>query len=160
MSTVCQVERWTSRLALLALLLMLPLPNRARPAAVRMPFRTVQSMILVDGKVNGNPAIFLLDTGANRTIISGKAYGSPQFCLEQMRLSRQGAGASGASILLRADLVIGDHLWAEQRVSVMDLDELNGLLKLHFDGLLGEDILRQFRSIRIDYHSKVIELEE
>jgi hypothetical protein len=26
--------------------------------------------------------------------------------------------------------------------------------------LIGEDILRDFRSIRIDYHARVIELEE
>jgi hypothetical protein len=42
----------------------------------------------------------------------------------------------------------------------MDLGELNELLKLNFDGLLGQDILRQFRSVRIDYQSKRIQLEE
>lgn len=161
------------RLLVLALLLLLPLsngmqlgavripyPNGSQPRAVRIPFRTAQSMILVDGKVNGNPATLLLDTGADRTIISRKAYGSVQFRLQQLRRNSHGAGVSGGSIPLRADLVIADHMWPAQRVSVMELDELNDMLKLHFDGLLGQDILRQFRSVRIDYHTKMIELEE
>ena len=152
--------RRVSRLLLIVLLLLLPLPNRARPRAIHIPFRTVQSMILVDGKVNGNPAILLLDTGANHTIISGKAYGKVEFHLQQLRHNLRGPGVSGGSIPLSADLVIADHRWPAQRVSVMELDELNETLKLHFDGLLGQDILRQFRSVRIDYHTKTIELEE
>jgi gag-polyprotein putative aspartyl protease len=149
-----------SRLVALVFLFLLPPPNRARPTSLHIPFRTAQSMILVDGKVNGNPATLLLDTGANRTIISGKAYGNVQFRLQQLRHNSHGAGVSGGSIPQHADLVLGEHAWVAQRVSVMDLDELNEMLKLHFDGLLGQDILRQFRSVRIDYHAHVIELEE
>jgi hypothetical protein len=29
-----------------------------------------------------------------------------------------------------------------------------------FEGLLGQDMLRQFRSVRIDYRAHVIELQE
>jgi hypothetical protein len=39
---------------------------------------------------------------------------------------------------------------------------LNGLAQrfgAQFDGLLGQDILRQFRSVRINYKSHIIELE-
>ena len=30
---------------------------------------------------------------------------------------------------------------------------------IHFDALLGQDILREFRSVRIDYNTQVIEPE-
>jgi hypothetical protein len=49
---------------------------------------------------------------------------------------------------------------AAQRVSVMNLDELNETLRLHFDGLIGQDVLQQFRYVRIDYRARVIELRE
>lgn len=42
-------------------------------------------------------------------------------------------------------------LWAAQPVSVMNLEDLKQELGVNFDGLLGEDLLREFRSVRINY---------
>jgi hypothetical protein len=56
-----------ARALVLVFLLFVPLPNRARPQVATVPFRTAQTFILVQAKVNGNPATLLLDTGANRT---------------------------------------------------------------------------------------------
>jgi Aspartyl protease len=149
-----------SRALALLLLLLMPLPNPAHSGTVRIPFRTVQSLIVVEGKVNGNPATFLLDTGANRTIVSVKTYGNVRFKLQHMPPRDGGAGLIGYSLRHPADVVLGEHVWLAQQVSVMDLDELKQMLHMDFDGLLGEDILRQFRSVRIDYRAYVIELQE
>jgi aspartyl protease len=146
-------------LVLLALLFV-PAPNRARSGVVRVPFRTVQSMILVQGSVNGRPVTFLLDTGADRTIVSTKKYGDLQFQLRSVQRSLNSPGMTGESVRLPVDLTLANRLWVGQRVSVMNLEDLQHILGMTFDGLLGEDILREFRSVRIDYHSHVIELEE
>lgn len=138
----------------------MPLPNPAHSGTVRIPFRTVQSLIVVVGKVNGNPATFLLDTGANRTIVSTKIYGNVRFDVQRMPRREPGAGLVGYSLRRSADVVLGEHVWLAQQVSVMDLDELKQMLHMDFDGLLGEDILRQFRSVRIDYRAHVLELQE
>src|SRR5437016_8881843 len=103
----------------------MPLPNRAGPSILRLPFRTVQGMILVDGKVNGNPATFLLDTGSNRTIISVKAYGNIQFDWHRLPHNSKGPGLTGGALRLPADLTLAQHVWVAQRVSVMDLGDLN-----------------------------------
>ena len=50
-------------------------------------------------------------------------------------------------------------MWAGQRVAIMNLDGLSQVLGIHFDGLLGQDVLREFHSVRIDYRAHVIELE-
>ena len=42
----------------------------------------------------------------------------------------------------------------------MNLGDLPERLGAPFDGLLGQDILRQFRSVRINYRAHVIELEK
>ena len=157
-----RIRRYSRLLHALALLLLLltPLPNRARPRGVRVPFRTVQSMILVEGHVNGNRVTFLLDTGSNNTIVSIKTYGDLQFELHRIQHSHNGPGMAGESVRLPVELALANRIWVGQRVSVMNLDDLKRILGLSFDGLLGQDILRQFRSVRIDYHAHVIELDE
>jgi hypothetical protein len=142
------------------LLLLVPLPNPAHSGIVRIPFHTEQSLIVVEGKVNGNAGTFLLDTGANRTIVSTRIYGNVSFELQRLPRRQQGPGLVGYSLRRSADVELGEHVWTAQQVSVMDLDELKQMLHMDFDGLLGQDILRQFRSVRIDYHAHLIELEE
>ena len=81
--------------------------------------------------------------------------------LRSAQRNKERHGVSGESISARLDLQVGSHRWVSQRVAVMNLDELSDILGVrHIDGLIGEDILRDFRSIRIDYHARVIELEE
>jgi Aspartyl protease len=153
-------RRSLARALALFILLVFPLPNPAHSGIVRIPFRTVQSLILFDGKVNGSPATFLLDTGANRTIISARTYANARFDLQRMPPRRGAAGFSGYSLRRSADVSIASNTWIAQQVSVMDLDELQQMLHIDFDALLGQDFLRQFRSVRIDYRTHAIELQE
>lgn len=149
-----------ARVLVLVFLLLLPLPNRAHPQVTIIPFHTARTFILVQARVNGNPATLLLDTGANRTIVSTEIYGTAQFNLHRMRQNPNGAGHAGESLRLTVDVALANHIWAGQQVSVMNLEDLKQELGVNFDGLLGEDLLREFRSVRINYKAHVIELEQ
>jgi hypothetical protein len=141
------------------MILALLSPPRCAPAeSVLLPFRSVHSLILIDARVNGHAATLLLDTGANNTIISVKMYGNVQ--APQLELASNGPGIVGNALRLRADLEIAGRFLFSQPVSVMNLGDLPQRVGAQFDGLLGQDILRQFRSVRINYHSHVIELEK
>jgi hypothetical protein len=155
-----QRRRPLARALTLFLLLLIPLTNPAHSGTLKIPFRTVQSLIVVEGKVNGNPATFLLDTGANRNIVSAKIYGNARFDLQRMPRRNGGAGFVGYSLRRLADVELGENIWTAQQVSVMELDDLKQMLHMDFDGLLGQDFLRQFRSVRIDYRAHMIELQE
>jgi aspartyl protease len=155
-----QHRRRVGQALVLLFLLIVPAPNRARSGVVRVPFHTSQSMILVQGSVNGRPVTLLLDTGADKTIVSVKTYGDLQFQLRSAQRRANGPGMTGESLRLPVDLTLANRLWVGQRVSVMNLEDLQKVLGITFDGLLGEDILREFRSVRIDYHTHVIELEQ
>jgi hypothetical protein len=71
----------------------------------------------------------------------------------------QGAGITGNALRLRVHVEIAHQFMFSQSVSVMNLEDLSKRFQIHFDGLLGQDILNQFRSVRIDYKAHVIELE-
>ena len=115
-------------------------------------------MLLIDAKVNGEPVTFLLDTGANNTILDVKTY-SRSLLLPSPPANRQ-AGIVGNALRVRVDLELARRFLFSQPVSVMNLGDLPERVGAPFDGLLGQDILRQFRSVRINYHSRVIELEK
>ena len=116
-------------------------------------------MILIEGKIDEKRITFLLDTGSNHTIVSVKFYGNVLLALRPAQHDRGSAGWMGESVRLPVELSLADHVWAGQCVTMMNLDELQKVLGIHFDGLLGQDILREFRSVRIDYSARVIELE-
>jgi hypothetical protein len=139
------------------LFLLTPLQGLAQPRVVALPFRYVDSFILVDAKIDGTPVRLLVDTGANKTILNAKS-----FCRVEVHVSKpmnRGAGIVGNALRLRVDLEIAHEFLFSQHVAVMDLEELSRRFGIQFDGLLGQDILNQFHSVRIDYQKHVIELE-
>ena len=148
------------RFLVLALLLSLPFRNVAHPDVIHLPFRTVQSMILVEGMVNGKPVTFLLDTGATRTIVSARAYGNVGYSLRLAQRAGQQPGFVGESVTLPVNLELDRHTWLSRRVSIMNFNGLSDVLGADFDGLLGEDVLREFHSVHIDYRNHQIELEQ
>lgn len=139
------------------LLLLTPFRVLPHPRIVIVPFRSVDSFILVDAKIDGTPVRLLVDTGANKTILNAKSFSNVE--MNVTRPVNRGAGIVGNALRLRVDLEIANEFMFSQHVSVMDLEELSRRFGIQFDGLLGQDILNQFRSVRIDYKRHVIELE-
>lgn len=151
-------DRCRTSVVILTVLALLSSPSCARTERVLLPFHSVHSLILIDAKVNGNSATLLLDTGAKNTIINAKLCGSVRAPL--IEPSSEGPGIVGNALRLRVDLEIARLFLFSQPVSVMNLGDLPKNVGADFDGLLGQDILRQFRSVRINYHTHVIELEK
>jgi aspartyl protease len=140
--------------------LSLPGPSLSRPAG--LPFRSAASMILVQGRINGKPATFLLDTGANHTIVSEKLVDDLDVQVRRMRSIAQndrGPGMVGEAVSFRTDVSLASYQWIAQPVWVMNLDDLKARFGKQIDGIIGQDLLREFRSVRIDYGSHTIYFE-
>jgi hypothetical protein len=129
---------------MLFLVILAPLSLPAQRRIVSVPFRRVNAYMLVD-------------TGANKTILNARSIGRVQHQASQP--VNQGAGIIGNAVRLRVDVEIAHHFLFSQPVSVMNLADLSKRFQIPFDGLLGQDILSQLRSVRIDYKAHVIELE-
>ena len=119
-------------------------------------------MILVQGRINGKPATFLLDTGANHTIVSDKLVDDLDVQVHRMRSITQndrGPGMVGEAVSFRTDVSLASYQWVSQPVWVMNLDDLKARFGKQIDGIIGQDLLREFRSVRIDYGSHTIYFE-
>jgi len=104
-------------------------------------FHSVNGMILLDAQLNGKPAVLVLDTGAVQTQMDKRVM------MRQENLA-----------LLYVDMKIGTYHHNEYRILATDLRPM--LKGIPADGLLGEDWLRSFRAVRIDYKANVIEFEK
>lgn len=144
----------------LAFLFLTPPAIPDKSDVISVPFHTAQSMILVDASINDNRATLLLDTGANHTIVSPRAYGNAQFQVRNLHRNDQGPGMQGDALRLRANFALANRVWISQPVYVMNVDELTRRFGTPVDGLLGQDLLQEFRSVRINYKAHVIELEQ
>ena len=118
-----------------------------------VPFHTVNGLILLDVKVNEKPAAVLLDTGAQTTIISSALANLPAKDSKKFKTIVEGTRAH-ADLMLSADLSYHGDFY------VMDFDATSKQLGAQIDGLLGENILRDFSAVRIDYKRSVVEFEK
>jgi hypothetical protein len=112
-------------------------------------YRTRNSMILVTVAIDGKDRTLVFDTGAEQTMIN-----FPQVSREQRMLLWQ---RSYAYVKERSSLRLGSNSFLMQVIKA-DLTG-NSILKVA-DGVLGQDVLSNFASIRINNRQKTIELFE
>lgn len=150
------MRRFTAVALVLCLFSPLAVAQDRRTFAI--PFRSVNGVILLEAKVNGRTAVLLLDTGAQDSMMDS---GSVRFDPRLGKLRSTGvAGAAGTCVVLEVDLVLEHRRWLNRKVCVLDLSDASRHFGTHIDGLIGQDVLREFSSVRIDYRNHVVELSE
>jgi len=127
---------------------------------VEIPFELNRQFgsILVRVRVNGEPAVLLVDTGSSHTILSGNLLGLNPRLLERARAPVQGSGLIGVAGWATATIDLGGLNWSKRRVLVMDeFREISKGMKQRVDGILGEDLLNEFTSVAIDFeHHRLV----
>lgn len=143
---------------LLALLLCPPAHGQER-TAYTVPFHTVRGLILLDGKLNDKPATFLLDTGANNSVMDYRAAGFDSLKLDALR-STGSAGAEGSCTVREVKISLEHRSWLNRRVCIMDLSDAAKRMGATIDGFIGTDVLAEFSAVRIDYRARTVTLEK
>lgn len=123
------------------------------------PAKYKDGLLLVELRLNGQPAVFMVDTGAKTSLISERAYKKAPSWDGDRRLQDghlSGLGGSGSSIFVaRVRIGIGRVNYGVQ-VGVTDLPKyLDGA-----DGILGSDVLRQFKRVDVDYKAREVTFVE
>ena len=139
---------------------VLPCPRAALRRVVLPIERSSRfGTILVRLEVNGKPAVVILDTGSNTTILSPQISG-----LSLDRLPRAAPPQKGTGFVVgdgrwgQATLTIGTTVWKNKRVLIVDTKDLSSALERKIDGILGQDILDEFQYVEINLVEKRLTL--
>jgi hypothetical protein len=114
--------------------------GRAGEPVATVPFRWTPGQIEVDVRVNGTPATFLLDTGAEYSVVSSRLAERLGLPLEQ-----RGARQFSEDVAL----VMNDVILPHERVMVMPFDSYYARGRA-IDGLVGYDLFARF-VVKIDF---------
>ncbi|MGH9789941.1 MAG: retropepsin-like aspartic protease [Candidatus Acidiferrales bacterium] len=130
----------------------------AGPLDLELPFQldSRYDAILIQAEVNGKSVRLLVDTGASQTILDAQLLGLTNLDLKISRFSSSGPGLRGEAVWAQARLKLGARTWHEQRVVAMNLEQLASRYGQPVHGLLGQDILRQFARVTIDFRTRTL----
>lgn len=121
--------------------------------------------IMVKGLIHGKEALFLIDTGASRSVFDPKTISTfiDDLTFEKKEGITAGVGSSdleSATFLIDA-FSIGEMVITDYEAVALDLDnihEMYGKLGLpHIDGIIGGDLLKRHKAV-INYRNKKLRL--
>lgn len=126
-----------------------------------IPFENsrVFGLVLVKVEVNRRPAILIVDTASNHTIISSELADASPRDLDNVVATSKGSGFAGTGVFTKATLKVGPITWSDHKVVAMDMRAFSKSLGQKADGLLGMDFFREFELVVVDMKSHKLILE-
>jgi len=144
-------------LAILALLLALVVGTAsAHPKSETLPFaRSATGWILIHAKINGNPGVFVFDTGAVDCFASPELIGEKNVGVKS---TVHYLGGKQTFRRVPATVSLGENNFGVD-VLLGSTDDLSALAKTQIDGIIGLSVLSHYEKITIDFKLQVFTLE-
>lgn len=155
LKTVC---RYTVALVLAVTLGIRVFPQPSNPAKIPFEFSRAFGLMLIRAEVNGKPAVLVLDTASNHTIISSRFVDVATPTLKDTVSTGKGSGYSGTGVFVTASLMVGFLSWRDHRILAMEMREFSKSLGQDVDGILGMDFLSEFELVTVDFKHHKLEL--
>jgi hypothetical protein len=152
---LCVILRWITLAAVVAICLLAT--GRAEGQTV-LPITEKDGLLRVTIRLNDTPRVLVLDTGALISLVSPEASGlSPAEISKLRKIRLYGAGGSGTEVpVATIELTLGERKVTGE-VVVAQLGNLR--LSDKCDGILGSDVLHQFKKVVIDYKAHILTVE-
>ena len=106
--------------------------------------------MLIKVEINGKPAVMVLDTGSNETIVSPRLVIVKQLSSKEAVAMAKGSGYSGNGVITTALLKVGPLNPKNCQILVVDLSDLSKTLGQEVDGILGMSVLKDFELVSVD----------
>ena len=132
-------------------------PHPPDPVEIPFEYSRAFGLMLIKVEVNGKPAVMVLDTGSNETIISPRLMMVKQLSSKEAVAMAKGSGYSGNGVIASAFLSIGQMNPKKCQILVVDLSDLSKTLGQEVDGVLGLSVLKEFEIVSVDLrHHKLV----
>ena len=132
-------------------------PHPPDPVEIPFEYSRAFGLMLIKVEVNGKPAVMVLDTGSNETIVSPRLVIVKQLSSKDAVAMAKGSGYSGAGVVATAFLTIGPLNPKNCEILVVDMSGLSKTLGQPVDGVLGMRVLKEFESVSVDLrHHKLV----
>jgi predicted aspartyl protease len=132
-------------------------PHRPDPVDIPFEYSRAFGLMLIKVEVNGKPAVMVLDTGSNETIVSPRLVIVKQLSSKDAVAMAKGSGYSGAGVVATAFLTIGPLNPKNCEILVVDMSGLSKTLGQQVDGILGMSVLKEFEIVTVDFrHHKLV----
>jgi hypothetical protein len=133
------------------------LPPTIREGEHRLPFQARDGMIYIQARVNGSRRTLLVDTGAALTLFTIKAV--PEIDLDSAVMLNMAKGSVSAS-RHPVGLVLGDSDHPERHCAFRLNAPVGAFKFMNAEGVVGLDVLSQFKSVTFDFKDSVVVLED
>lgn len=138
---------------------LLCLPAKGEELTVSLDLSNGCHLPTLQVRVGSKDAVFLLDTGASVTVVDNDLLGIPSSWVDKARLRLGQPGLQGVGAVTRVQrLQIGNYDMKSSELRVLDLKALDEKCGQNFGGILGIDLLQQFKQVRIDFKQKELRL--
>jgi predicted aspartyl protease len=132
-------------------------PHPQDPAEVPFEYSRAFGLMLIKVEVNEKPAVMVLDTGSNETIVSPKLVIVKQLRSKDAVAMAKGSGYSGNAVIATAVLRVGPLSSKNCQILVVDLSDISKTLGQEIDGILGMSVLKEFEIVSVDLkHHKLV----
>jgi predicted aspartyl protease len=151
--------RYTTVVALLVTPGLFAFSQSANRREIPFESSRVFGLVLVKVEVAGRPAVLIVDTGSNQTVISSEIAPISPRRLDNTRSTSKGSGWTGVGVPARATVRIGPVIMHDHPIVVMDMHDLSKSVGQRIDGLLGMDFFSELQLVVIDLknHKLIVE---
>jgi len=134
-------------------------PHPQDPVEVPFEYSRAFGLMLIKVEVNGKPAVMVLDTGSNETIVSPKLVIVKQLSPKNALSMAKGSGYSDTGVIATAFLRVGPLNPKNYQILVVDLSDLSKSLGQDVDGILGMSVLKEFEIVSVDLRRRKLLLK-